>query len=364
MLLGSGGLGSRSRPGARVIDWLTFEAPLDHQIGEGGPFWAGTIISTVPDPENGEAIEWQTLKRLPVEGSYSNRITVQSTLIDGKPGIWVSGCPAKWFQGHNVHGSDDLHGLCLEMLRRVCELLGVTPTPANVAAWESGLRLTRCDVTYSWDVNTLPWARAFIRALAASAHLRHRGPGAFKGDTLYFGRSSTRWSLKVYAKGLELEAHPLPLDLAESSLWGHAQGLVRVELCLRSKTLKARGLELSSAWCDTSAADLHADFLSKLEIAQAIMLQPEVLETLPPRLVPVYQLWRDGHDLRTIYPRRTFYRHRTSLLRYGIDIAVKQPRDETSNVVPLRAVLTAQPAAVPSWLVGTPWFFEPRAKVA
>jgi II/X family phage/plasmid replication protein len=181
---------------------------------------------------------------------------------------------------------------------------------------------------------------------------------------LYFGKASTRWALKVYAKGLELEARPLPLDLQESSLWGHAQGLVRVELCLRSKLLKAQGLELSSSWCDTSAADLHAELLAKLEISQAIMLQPDAIEDLPRQLVPVYQLWRDGHDLRALYSRPTFYRHRAALKRLGIDIAVKQPRENHSNVIPLRAVLVAQPAAVPAWLVGTAWFFEPRAKVA
>ena len=348
-----------------MIDWLTFEAPLDHHIGEGGPFWAGTIISTVPDPEQGEAIEWQTLKRLPVEGSYSNRITVQSSTIEGRPAIWVSGCPAKWFQGHNVHGSDDVHGLALEMLHRVCLLMGVTPSVANLAAWESGVRLTRIDVTDSWDVGNLPRARSFIRALAASAHLKHRGPGVFKGTTLYFGKASTRWALKVYAKGSELEARPLPLDLADSSLLAHAQGLVRVELCLRSKFLQSRGLVLSSSWCDTSAADVHSELLAKLEISQAIMLKPDSLENLPRQLVPVYQLWLDGHDLRAIYSRPTFYRHRAALKRLGIDIAVKQPREEgLDNVIPLRAVLVAKPAAVPSWLVGTPWYFEPRAKVA
>jgi II/X family phage/plasmid replication protein len=347
-----------------VIDWLTFVSPLDHHIGEGGPFWAGTIISTVPDPEQGEAIEWQTLKRLPVEGSYSNRITVQSTTLEGRPAIWVSGCPAKWFQGHNVHGSDDLHGLAIEMLHGVCKLLGVAPSAGNVEAWAHGLRLTRCDVTYSWDVGTLQIARAFIRGLASSAHLRHRGPGVFKGETLYFGKNSTRWSLKVYAKGLELKARPLPLDLADSSLQAHAQGLVRVELCLRSKLLQPLGLELSTAWCDTTAADLHAELLGKLEISEAIMLQPEVLEKLPSQLLPVYQLWRDGHDLRALYSRPTFYRHRAALKRLGVDIAVKQARADDSNVIPLRTVLVARPAGVPDWLVGTSWYFEPRAKVA
>lgn len=353
-----------------MIDWLTFRAPLMHDMGEGGPFWNGAIISTVPDVEQGEAIEWQTLKRLPVEGSYSKRVTVQSTTMDGRPAIWVSGCPAKFFQGHNVHGTDDLRGLVLEMLDRICKSLGVVPSAADLAAWSAGaIDLTRADVTYSWDFGSLARAHSAIRSLSSTAHLRHRGPGVFKGDTLYFGKSSTRWSLKFYAKGSELKAHPLPLDLADSSLPEHAAGLVRVELCLRSKFFKSKAMEPLQLWqvgnwSDTTAADLHHLLMQSLEISEATMLESHDLDQLPRHLLPVYQLWRDGHDLRGIYARPTFYRHRSALLKLGIDIAVKQARPDPSNVVPLRTVLIGKPAGVPDWMVGGPWYFEPRAKVA
>lgn len=353
-----------------MIDWLSFWAPLEHLQGEGGPFFAGCIVSTVPDPEKGEAIEWETLKRLPVEGSYSTRITVQSCEREGRSGVWVSGCPAKWFQGHNVHGSDDVSGLVVEVLQRVCSSLQVVPSAADLAAWRAGeVYLTRVDVTYSWDFGSLARAQTAIRSLAATAHLRHRGPGVFKGETLYFGKTSTRWSLKVYAKGAELAAHPLPPDLAESSLPGHAAGLVRVELCLRSKLFKSAPfaplkLWLSGSWGDTTASELHRLLMQGLEISEATMLETHDLDQLPKRLHAVYQLWRDGHDLRTLYSRPTFYRHRAALLKAGVDIAVKQDRPGTSNVVPLRTVLVGQPAAVPAWLQGTPWYFEPRARAA
>ena len=96
------------------------------------------------------------------------------------------------------------------------------------------------------------------------------------------------------------------------------------------------------------------------------MLDVTALDGLPPRLLGVYQLWRDGHDLRGIYPRNTFYRYRRELLRSGIDIGVKQERSgsDMSNVIPLRTVLHAYPVGVPQWAVGTPLFFEPRAKFA
>ena len=96
------------------------------------------------------------------------------------------------------------------------------------------------------------------------------------------------------------------------------------------------------------------------------MLDAQVIDDLAPRLRGVYQLWRDGHDCRGIYPKNTFYRYRRELLAVGIDIAVKQDRSgqDLTNVVPLRTVLHAYPVDVPSWAVGTPLYFEPRAKVA
>jgi II/X family phage/plasmid replication protein len=354
-----------------VIDWLTFVAPLEHDPGEGGPFYAGEVLSTVPDPTHpdGVALEWGVLKRRAIEGSYSARIQVQSTTDEaGRRAIWVSGNPSKWFQGHNVFGSDDLQGLALEMLSRVCSERSVTPTAAERAAWAAGeIRLSRVDVTESFDLRSLARVRSALRSLDSSANLKHRGRGHFFGDSLTFGKGSRRWSLTFYAKASEIEAHGgLPLHVAESSVPAFAAGLLRAEVRLLGLELKRLGLEYVSAWSDTTAAEVHGRTLSGLQISEASMIEADVLEGLPGRLQVVYQSWRDGHDLRAMLPRKTFYRYRLQLLAHGVDIAVKQDRagPDLSNVVPLRVVLNAYPVRVPDWAVGTPLYFEPRQRVA
>jgi II/X family phage/plasmid replication protein len=354
-----------------MIDWLTFVAPLDHLSGQGGPFWNGEVMSTMPDPELGETIEWAKLKRMPLVGSYSQQVFISSTTdSEGLPAILVSGNPAKWFQGHNVFGSDDLPGLVLEMLLRICATAGVTPSAENLRCWYAGrIELLRVDVTNSWDLLNRARVRAALKALDATAHLRHRGRGQFYGDALTFGGGgknkpgSRRWSLTLYAKGPELEVHPLPVDLADSSLPAFADGLLRAEVRMLAMELKREELHRVSAWGDNTAQELHARKFSGLQVSDATMLQAQVLEGLPGRLQGAYQLWRDGHDLRGIFSRATFYRYRTELLKHGIDIAVSQskPADQ-SNVVPLRVVLNAHPVGVPSWATGTPLYFEPRAK--
>jgi II/X family phage/plasmid replication protein len=350
-----------------VIDWLTFVAPLEHATGEGGPFWNGSILSTIPDPESGEAIQWQVDKKLAVEGSHSSTVTIKSTTdAAGRPAIYVSGNPAKWFQGHNVFGSDDLAGLCLEMLHRICRGRGVVPSSSDLAAWRAGqIELLRVDVTYSVELGNRSRVRAALRALDASAHLKHRGRGHFYGDAITWGKGSRRWSLTAYAKGPELDQHKLHPTLQLPALMACADGLLRLELRMQSMELHREGLHQVAAWSDNTGLELHAAKLSGLHIAEAAMLDANTLDGLSGRLQLAYNSWKEGHDLRAMLPRRTFYRYRAELLQHGIDIAIKQEREHApANVVPLRLVLVAQPAKVPDWAVGTPLFFEPRALVA
>lgn len=355
-----------------MIDWITFVAPLEHEPGERGPFYAGEVMATKPDPTSpdGFSLDWSVWKRKAFEGSHSSTIQIQSTRDDlGRPAIWVSGNPAKWFQGHNVFGVDDLSGLVLEMLERICASVGIEPSAANRQSWGAGcIKLVRVDVTYSFDLGTLPRVRNALRSLDSTAQLRYRGRGQFRGDSLMFGGGSRRWSMTIYAKGAEIDApkHGLPASLRETSLPGYAQGMLRVEVRLLSLQLTTEKLAWVALWTDNTASELHARLLAGLQIAEATMLDAHELEGISGRLQLAYNSWREGHDLRSMLPRNTFYRYRTELLKHGIDIGVKQERTspDLSNVVQLRTVLHAYPATVPDWARGTALYFEPRAKVA
>lgn len=347
-----------------MIDWLTFVAPLAHVQGEGGPLFNGVVLSTSMDPELGEMPDWQVYKRRKLVGSYSSSIQVQSTSIEGRPALWFSGNPSKWFQGHNIFGSDDLAGLVRECLWRVCKATGICPTLDDLADWEAGrVQLLRVDLTRSWDLGSTPRVRNALRSLDATAHLKHRGRGHFKGDSLTFGKGSRRWSLTLYAKGPELDVHPLHPLLLDTSLPAHAAGLLRAEVRMLSMQLKEEQLDQVSAWGEFTAAELHQRYIEGLHVAEATMIDSQAVQALPHHLRATAQLWQDGHDLRAILSRPTFYRQRRELLKHGIDIAVKQDRQaDSSNVVPLRTVLVAHPVSVPDWAQGTPLYFEPRIR--
>lgn len=347
-----------------MIDWLTFDVVCPH---DPAVFSAGFVLCV---DANGET-EWMSKRRLVVPGSYDSKITVKAA-PGSDPGIMLrfSGNPTKWLQGHNIFGSDDLRGLARDLVVGVFAAFNHPLDPQTISALQMGaFTLLRVDINYSWLVPTGPDALEFIRSLSASAYLLHRGRGELtKESTCSWGKGSQYWWMKAYHKGTELKdkGHMLPLDLAATpSLVQHADRCVRFEVQLNSKELKRRGLNVAAAWHDCTPSELHSGYLQRLEISDATMSRKQTPPPgLPDKLMAVYQLWADGHDLRKLYPRATWYRHRKALKEYGINIAVQQPRkDDAEKVVPLRSVLVAQPAGIPEWAIGTKLYHEPAANI-
>lgn len=336
-----------------MIDTIRIVAPLQHTDRIGG----GGLIS---HNEHGE-IEWQRTRWKTLEGSYDSRLSVWT---EGDGMVAFEGSPAKWFQGHNVFGTDDLVGLAAETLLEICRVLEITPTDHEIQQWFAGeFSVRRADLTYSYQLPTRSDVLAYIRAMEHAATMSHRGRGQLvKGHTLYFGQHSRRWAFKFYSKGQEIEAHRLPAHIEVSSVRAHADQLLRAELVLRSMELKKLGLARGTDWQDWTAAEKHAEKMKGLEMPQHVELASEELESLPPRLRAAYELHQKGLDTRQVYSRATWYRYRRELMEHGIDLSANIGNEEEhANVVKFRRTLVAEPVPnIPSWAVGTPLYFEPR----
>ena len=347
-----------------MIDWVDFVAPLVHDEGQGSPFYAGEVMSTTPEGE----LDWGIFKRMQMVGSHSSTVQIRSArMADGRQAVRVSGNLVKWFQGHNVFGTSDMRGLVLEALARVIKIANISPSISDMDSWTVGdIELLRVDCTESANFGNEKRVLNALRSLDQSANLKFRGRGQFNGHSLLFGKGSRNWSLTLYSKGTEMRKHKLPDALRETPLQAFADGLLRMEFRLLSMHLKKLGLSKLWAWCENTASSVHQIMLQNLQISDATMIDSDVIESLPTRYKAVYQLWKDGHDLRTMFPRNTFYRHRRALLAYGVDIAIKQDRHEveTSNVVPIRVVLVGKPVDVPEWAYNTPLFFQPSYAIA
>jgi II/X family phage/plasmid replication protein len=346
-----------------MIDWLSLVVPCAHTT----PITGGHVLSVSPDG----VVDWQCAKRQTVAGSFSTGLQVRTAThtVDRCTHIEISGNPVKFFQGHNLWGTDDLPSLAVATIECVVSQLGITPTDEDRAAWHAGeVQITRVDCTESFHLRSLAEVLAWLRSAEQTSHLAHRGRGQLvKGSTLYFGKNSRRWSLKLYAKGQEIRAkgHGQDAVLALPSAVEWAERTLRAELTMRSMELKRLGLDRVRCWFPVEGvpfavtAELLRSHLGAMTMTTTAHLSADVLDGLRPSLRMAYQSWEAGSDLRAILPHRTFYKYRSELLPHGVDIATLVPR-EVSNVVPLHRVLEAKPATVPDWAVGTPLYFEPR----
>jgi II/X family phage/plasmid replication protein len=327
-----------------MIDWITAILRCTHDHTK---LFAGRVASINAAGE----VEWTVEKDKDVEGSHSSNIKIRS-MTDRT--IRITGNPAKFLQGHNIFGTDDLiylMGLFFDSLIKI-DSLGLSPTSDEYEDIQHGdYRLSRVDINQSWHLKDKASVLSWIRSAGQCARLKRRGAGQFAVDTLYFGKKSRRWAVKCYSKGHEINAkgHKLHPDLQIPELLEWADKSLRIEMVIRSMALKEFGLDHAKVWTkDTAKVLLCSHVLSNLELSDNMPIPDDVLSSLPVRLKGFYSLWLSGEDLRAQMTKPTFYRYRKVFLAYGIDIALVQESTK-SNVIPLVRYLEATPADIPQW---------------
>ena len=337
-----------------MIDWITAMIPLTHskEISSG-------IVMSVD--ENGET-EWMTKKRQKVEGSYSSSIQIKTDDINQ---VWISGNPAKFLQGHNIFGSNDVLGLNYAFFQRVAQKLNITPSTIDLKSWKEGeYEIKRIDLTTSFALRNQQDVQAWLRAATANARGKHQNISAYNSETVYLGQHSRRITMKVYNKYAELQKHKLPLGLPlREKLLQYSENLLRLEVRLLSQELKRRLLNRAKMWGNIDIInEIIRERIMTIRTNEKFRLTPNEISDLPPRLVGIYRLWTNGDDLKNIYPSRTFYRYRSEMLKHGIDITVPQPKK--AEVIPLIKYLTAEHVQeIPDWSKNTPIYFEPKQYV-
>lgn len=331
-----------------MIDWVTAELPCFHK-----PLPSGVVCAITPDGD----IEWECVKKITVSGSFDSTVRIRSAGADGSgnaTAIQFDGNPSKFLQGHNVFGSDDLLRLMLSSFNKVCCSLRINPPLEDYFKVMRGeYSITCVDINHAFEIGSLSDVRAFLRAAEFKSKTRHGRPTS-KGGTVYYGQHSRRWAIKFYSKFDEItsckKAHVLPPELRNKGLEQWAETKVRCELRLRSLELKDLGIYQAKQLTPERCAALFAEYLGRIEMTGNVTLSPEQAMALPRHVQSSYMLWRQGVDLRTVLPPRTFYRHRSSLLEFDIDLNIACETPEAANVVPLiRYISIEQICMVPDF---------------
>lgn len=348
-----------------MIDWLTLQIELDHL-----PIDGGRVMSL---DKYGE-IEWQTVKKESIRGTWETNIQLSTSEIDGNGRgavLRIDGNLLKWLQGHNIIGTDSVLALVTETVRRLIAYFPQLDVRPTLAQWDSVLAgdyaVTRLDVAHMYDVGSARAVLAWIRQAALTAHVKFKGGGILKGDTLYFGKHSRRSSLKCYHKGTELKAkgHELDPFLADPRLLEIADNSVRFECVYRGMELKRLGFAVASELTESVTLELFNKLLGRLQVSDNVQLEEHKIANMRTGLRCAYLSWRHGEDLRGQLPKNTFYRYRRQLLDYGVDIAQVQRVDSsTNNVVPFVTKINPLPLAVPQWAVDDGLVYCPPSNAA
>jgi II/X family phage/plasmid replication protein len=352
-----------------MIDWITCKIPMHHleEIHD------GSVISARADG----SLHWTVKRRKKVTGSFESGLQIRTLPCTAheRSHIELSGNPVKFFQGHNLWGTDDLPALLISTLSKLVAIpeLTLEPTLDDINSWLlDGITLSRVDITCSFSLGNRSRCLEWLRAAEHSAHLPFRGRGQLvKGSTLYFGKNSRRWSLKLYSKGEEItvkgHAQESILELPHAIAW--ADGILRAELTVRGLELDRLNLRTVKQWLphDGTPFDISAmltKHLGDMTMTTTRTLSDDVMASLTTAQKNGYLAWLAGNDLRTTMSKTAFYSFRSKLLPHGIDVSVCTP-SEISNVVPMIRILEAVPVGVPDWAIGTALYFEPKlARVA
>ncbi len=347
-----------------MIDWISAEVACKYT----GVITGGEVLTIDADG----TIEWSKERGLSVDGSHSSKMVVRAPDSSVNAGcvFSISGNPVKFLQGHNLFGSDDMRVLVARTMEVIADRLGLVPSENNRASWWNGFfMLSRVDVTRSYDLGSPDRVRDWLASAAQVAHSRYQPAGNKYAGTLYVGQNSRRVSLKIYDKLAEIQkaGHRLPDTLPKE--WYHlltewASGKLRCEATFRAMWLKDNNRAVGAAWSPGIAERLLDERLGGLEMSDTMKLTDEYTGELPGKLALVYEAWRNGRDLKSMYSERHFYRLRSQLLPFGIDIAHVRPREvvtENQYIMgaPLKSFL--QPgggAPVPGWALDTPMYIS------
>lgn len=353
-----------------MIDWVKAKIPFRHKEAINN----GEVVSI---DSLGE-IEWTTQKRLALRGSYESTVHILSCTQSRCPKtgdythVIIDGNPVKYFQGHNLWGTDDLIGLISEFSFDLSKVLNLPLAKDDLLKITKGdYQVLRIDSTMMVSCGNNANVDSILYSIERLANMRYKGKALASGSTLYFGKHSRRESLKMYNKYKEIKAkgHELHTELSSlPALTDWVADKLRIEAVTRSMQLKDYGLHLASKWGDETPNEILDRLLGAIEMSENYTLTPDTIQNLPGRLQLAYSSWKDGHDLKKLLSDTTFKRYRKQLKEAaGIDIAIIQGnrKEPTPNVIDFRRVLRPERCEqVPTWAIGTNLYFEPRAKIS
>lgn len=336
-----------------MIDYLELKVACKHQQfgGSHGKFEGTRVIR-----------QWRGWDR--IRNPRTNGVAMARSIKNGDFLI-VKGNPAQYFQGHNLFGTSRIFDLAIHWLCAVLGQLGIKPSGEELASWRAGnVEVRRVDIAENYKFVNSEVVRAVIRETAFYLIENGHPVSTYRHfATIYYQQYSRRWALKMYDKGARYKKFFPPL--AKLGVWQmlteYAQGLMRVELCLRKPELSQKRLNVLSAWKDVHPRRLFKARLKRIipTSSMSVFEVPEALNCLGPMERLILKFYEDGNDLSRFLSSRTVMRYRKRFSDQGVHLCRK--RSSHFPTVKLSDALSGRRCArkIPTWARDAGLFFSP-----
>lgn len=311
-------------------------------------FFASSLVDTVRVLVNVQTPELETLMANPNVRRDGGRYRVLSRFKGVSANIFrrqegdeltIEASIPKFLTGQNLVGIEDLDRGCKELTGEVLERAGIAPTRAERRRIAAGdYQLKRVDYTVHCDCLTEERAHAAMQGLRVLLVGHGDKCGHYGNQSVYLGQSSSRRTLRVYRKDLELVAHPMSASVYHRDrLMQRARALIRIELVLRAPELKRLDLESPRAWSPARARALMQPWLDNLCHASGVVPQRDGMDQLPRSTQVKLRAHLLGDATVFALSPTTFSDNRRAVLAAtGIDIANpltwEQQRDAVTTV--------------------------------
>jgi hypothetical protein len=283
----------------------------------------GLILELYPDGEE----KWRREKPIETRGSFASQLLLgrksptDDMLIASKKYdlicnslnvLWLSGNPSKFIQGHNAFGPSvsSLAPVLMQVVKGLPEKN--RPLDVNDTRFPA-IHRNRVDITLMINMGSHKIVHEWLNTAAMSTRSRHGRPQV-SGTTVYWGKHSTRWTMKAYCKLCEIREHRTEFEPVEAynPVSEYVENQLRLELTLRTPELKEKGtLNESLIW----------DYMNRIEVG--IMKKDIVKPNLKPAVMWCLTAWLRGEDVRMSFPRKTYYRYRSIIKdEVGVDISL------------------------------------------
>ena len=205
---------------------------------------------------------------LRVKSAFSKKIYARMFSRDSRESLFIEVSIPKFLTGQNIVGKEELHEQCVQLILVVLSRAGIHATAAEITAIRSGsYDMVRIDHTVHCDSGSPERASAVMAALRSIVFAKAKDASAYGNETVYVGQHSSRWTLRIYRKDLELKKRSrcLPANVYDrEQLLAKVQGCVRLELVLRAPELKRLGLSDPLAWNPEAARTRMTKWIERL----------------------------------------------------------------------------------------------------